>query len=178
MTRHAWRRYSSRSLCWAGCSRAPDPQAKQRRLQLSPGSIDRGAIHLPADSPQLERIRVQEVTMERVALEEVIAPGKIEANPNRISRVTLPVAGRVLRVMVGIGDSVTQGQPLLAIESPEVGAATSAYRQAQARLGQAKAVAARRRNPICPASQDLYAGRAVAQKEVVQRAGRPRAGQV
>ena len=27
--------------------------------------------------------------------DEVVAPGKIEANPNRVSKVVLPVAGRV-----------------------------------------------------------------------------------
>ncbi len=125
-----------------------------------------GTIHFPADSPQLDRIRVQEVTIQRVPLEEVIAPGKIEANPNRISRVTMPVAGRVLRVMIGIGDAVTQGQPLFAIESPEVGAAISAYRQAQARLGQARAALLKAEADLSRV-QDLYAGRAVAQKEVI-----------
>jgi cobalt-zinc-cadmium efflux system membrane fusion protein len=125
-----------------------------------------GAIYFPAGSPQLERIRVQEVSVERVALEEVIAPGKIEANPNRISRVTLPAAGRILRVMVGVGDSVTQGQPLVALESPEVAAANSAWRQAQARLGQAKAAALKADADLARV-QDLYAGRAIAQKEVL-----------
>lgn len=104
--------------------------------------------------------------MERVPLDEVIVPGTIEANPNRIARVTLPVAGRVLRVMVGIGDSVTQGQPLLAIESPDVGAAISAYRQAQARLGQAKAALLKAESDQSRI-QALYAGRAAAQKDVV-----------
>lgn len=152
-------------ILMSGCGKAPDPQAKQ--AAPSQPRIDQdGAIHFPADSAQLERIRVQEVTMERVALEEVIAPGKIEANPNRISRVTMPVAGRVLRVMVGIGDTVAQGQPLVAIESPEVGAATSSYRQAQARLGQARASLLKAESDQSRVA-DLYAGRAAAQKDVV-----------
>lgn len=152
------------TLLSSACNRAPDPQAKQP-IPAQPRIDESGAVHFPADSAQLNRIRVQEVKMERVALEEVIAPGKIEANPNRISRVTLPVAGRMLRVMVGIGDSVSQGQPLLAIESPEVGAITSAYRQAQAQLGQAKASLLKAEADQSRV-QDLFAGRAVAQKEV------------
>lgn len=149
----------------AGCTHAPDPHANPP-APAQPRTDDAGAIHFPADSPQLRRIQVQEVSIQRVPLEEVIAPGKIEANPNRISRVTLPVAGRVLRVMVGIGDSVTQGQPLLTIESPEVGAAISAYRQAQARTGQAQTALLKAETDLARV-QDLYAGRAVAQKEVL-----------
>jgi cobalt-zinc-cadmium efflux system membrane fusion protein len=148
-----------------GCSHPPDPQPKQP-APAQPRTDEAGAIHFPPDSPQLRRIQVQEVSVQRVPLEEVIAPGKIEANPNRISRITLPVAGRVLRVMVGIGDSVSQGQPLLTIESPEVGAAISAYRQAQARLGQAKAALLKAESDLTRV-QDLYAGRAIAQKEVL-----------
>lgn len=148
-----------------GCNRDDDPVARQP-ASAEPSVDKSGVIHFPPDSPQLERIRVQEVEMAHVPLEEVIAPGKIEANPNRIARVTLPVAGRVSRVMVGIGDTVTQGQPLFTIDSPEVGAAISSYRQAQARLGQARASLLKAESDHSRV-QDLFAGRAVAQKEVV-----------
>lgn len=149
----------------AACHRAPDSPLKQDP-PVQPRTDDSGAIHFPPESPQLQRIRVEEVVVARVALEEVFAPGKIEANPNRISRVTLPVAGRVLRAMVGVGDSVAQGQPLLAVESPEVSAATSSYRQAQARQGQTRAALLKAESDLARV-QDLYAGRAVAQKEVL-----------
>ncbi len=149
----------------AACHRAPDSPLKHAP-PVQPRTDDSGAIHFPPESPQLQRIRVEEVVVARVALEEVFAPGKIEANPNRISRVTLPVAGRVLRAMVGVGDSVAQGQPLLAVESPEVSAATSSYRQAQARQGQTRAALLKAESDLARV-QDLYAGRAVAQKEVL-----------
>ena len=61
----------------------------------------------------LSRIKVSTVETARRPLDEVVAPGKIEANPNRISRIAMPLAGRVKRVMVGIGDAVRQGQALL-----------------------------------------------------------------
>lgn len=153
------------TLLLAACHQQPQPSANQPP-PAQPRIDESGIIHFPAGSPLLERIHVREVSMQRVALEEVVAPGKVEANPNRISRLTLPVAGRVLRVMVGIGDTVTQGQPLFAVESPEVGAAISAFRQAQARLGQAKASLLKAESDQSRI-QDLYAGRAVAQKEVV-----------
>jgi cobalt-zinc-cadmium efflux system membrane fusion protein len=151
------------ALC--GCRQA-EQRTADAAASVQPHIDEAGTIHFPPDSPQLERIRVEEVKLERTPLEEVIAPGKIEANPNRISRVTLPAAGRVTRVMVGIGDTVAQGQPLVSLESPEVGAAVSAYRQAQARLGQARAALLKAELDLSRA-QDLYAGRAVPQKEVV-----------
>jgi len=149
-------------LLFASCNKPDPPSAAPPQ----PVVDQAGAVHFPPDSPQLSRIKVEAVTMKRIALDQVIAPGKIEANPNRISRVTLPVAGRILRVMVGIGDAVAQGQPLLTVESPDVGAANSAYRQAQARLGEAKAQLLKAESDQARI-QDLFAGRAVAQKEVV-----------
>lgn len=123
-------------------------------------------ISLPADSPMLSRIKVSVVETARRALDEVVVPGKIEANPNRISRIAMPMAGRVKRVMVGIGDAVTQGQALLAIDSPEVGTAASNYRQAQARVSQTKAGLAKAEADLSR-TQDLFANRALAQKEVL-----------
>jgi len=114
----------------------------------------------------LKRLRVAEVRTEQVPLEEVVVPGKIEANPTRISRIALPVAGRVKQVMVTIGDAVSQGQPVIALDSPEIGAALSAYRQAQARVTQAKAVQVKAEADL-NRIKDLFDNRAVAQKEVI-----------
>ena len=99
-------------------------------------------------------------------LDEVVAPGKIEANPNRISRVVMPVAGRVTRVLAAVGDAVAEGQTLLAIESPEANSATAAFQQTRARLGETKASLAKAEADLSRIN-DLFAGRAIAQKEVV-----------
>ena len=77
----------------------------------------------------------------------------------------MPVAGRVTKVMVGLGDAVKQGQPLLSIVSPEVSSAISNYRQAEARLGQAKSDVRKARTDL-NRSRDLYEHRALAQKDV------------
>ena len=152
--------------CTSGCRRDAAALDTKRAPTGDPVTDESGVTRFPPGSAQLARIKVQEVRVERIPLEEIIAPGKIEANPNRISRVTLPIPGRVLRVMVGIGDAVSQRQPLLALESPEVGAAISTYRQAQAKIGQAKAALLKAESDLSRV-QDLYAGRAIAQKEVV-----------
>ena len=62
--------------------------------------------------------------MESVAIaetpsDEVGSPGKVEANPNRVAHVLLPLQGRIASVFVKIGDAVRQGQTLLELESPD-----------------------------------------------------------
>lgn len=156
------------SLLLAGCSRHETAETSANAAgRPAPARVSELAeVSLPADSPMLSRIKVGTVQTARRPLDEVVAPGKIEANPNRISRIAVPLAGRVKRVMVGIGDSVAQGQPLLAVDSPDVGTAASNYRQAHARVSQSKAALAKAEADLSR-TQDLYANRALAQKEVL-----------
>src|SRR5438874_8765869 len=68
--------------------------------------------------------------------------------------------------MVTIGDAVRAGQPVIALDSPETGTALSAYRQAQAKLNQAKA-AHSKADADLNRIRDLFENRAVAQKDVI-----------
>src|SRR5215475_4846012 len=95
----------------AGCGKQ---EVSDKAPADPPGpTIDAGFINVPSDSPMLQQIRVEPVTLGKIPDNEVIAPGKIEANPNRMSHVVLPLAGRVTNVLVKIGDSVQKGQALL-----------------------------------------------------------------
>jgi cobalt-zinc-cadmium efflux system membrane fusion protein len=123
-------------------------------------------IQFDVHSPQLERIRSAPVAEAEVPVEELSAPGKVELNPGRVSRVALPVAGRVREVLVGLGDSVRQGQTILTVESPDVSSTQSALRQAEANVSQSKATVAKAEADLARA-QDLLANRAIAQKEVL-----------
>lgn len=156
--------FSATLVLLVGCGEKPGTTKQESRS--SERAIPTGEVRLPIDSPQLQRIKVAVVKAARVPLDEVVAPGKIESNPNRISRVVMPVAGRVTQVMVAVGDSVSEGQALLAIQSPEASAATSTYQQTLARVGEAKATLAKAEADLSRV-KDLYAGRAIAQKEVV-----------
>jgi len=114
----------------------------------------------------LTQIRVEPVQTAELPTDEVIAPGKIEVNPNRVSHVVLPVAGRIASVLVKLGDAVTEGQPLLAIQSPDADAAMSASLQAQAAVTQAKAALMKAQADF-DRLNDLYEHNAVAKKEVL-----------
>ena len=127
---------------------------------------DPARIVLPADSPQLTKIRVETVSAADVPAKEIVAPGKIESNPNRIAHVVLPVAGRVASVLVKVGDFVQQGAPLLRLESPDVDAAVSTYLQGQGSVAQATA-ALRKANADLERIRDLYEHSAIARKEVL-----------
>ena len=114
----------------------------------------------------LKQIRREKVADAELATDEVIAPGKIEANPNRVSKVVAPVAGRVARVLVAVGDAVRQGQPLFTIESPDADAATSTHLQADAAVTQARATLLKAQADA-ERTKDLFDHNAVAKKEVL-----------
>jgi membrane fusion protein, heavy metal efflux system len=147
------------------CSRPGGESAPPKDASPAPATADQG-ISIPADSPQLSRIVVAAVTTARVPSDVVEAPGKIEADPSRVSKVVLPASGRVNRVMVQLGDAVARGAALLTIESPDIGATLSAYKQAQARLNQARAAQTKADADLARA-RDLFENRAVAQKDVL-----------
>jgi membrane fusion protein, heavy metal efflux system len=163
MTRR-WICFSLLTLVVANCS--GQQQAAPDKATAAPSPTDSGEIRLLPDSPQLKRLHIEEVRTEKVPLEEVVVPGKIEADPAHIARIAMPLAGRVKQVMVTIGDAVRAGQPVIAIDSPEIGAGLSAYRQAQARLSQAKAAQSKAESDL-NRIKDLFENRAVAQKEVI-----------
>lgn len=95
-------------------------------------------VAVPPDSPQFKQLQVEVVQARNVVADEVVAPGRVGLNPNRVSRVLPPVQGRVLEVMVKLGDFVDQGQPLLSLDSPDADAAIAAYFQAEATERQTK----------------------------------------
>ena len=121
-------------------------------------------IAIPPDSPKLQQIRVATVTTQNVAIDEVVAPGKVEVNPNRVSRVMLPVTGRVVGTPVRIGDSVVQGQPVLLLESSDADAALAADLQAAAAVSQAK-TAYNKAKADYERYKDLFEQEAVAKKD-------------
>ena len=125
-----------------------------------------GVVILPADSPKRKEIRVETVQAADVPKDEVIAPGKIEVNPNRVSHVVLPVAGRVTTVAVHVGDFVKQGQPVLTVESADMDAANSGFVQSQAAVSQARANVSKAQSDY-DRVKDLFEHDAVARKEVL-----------
>jgi cobalt-zinc-cadmium efflux system membrane fusion protein len=137
-------------------------------LAQTPGVALQNAalVVIPPDSPQMQQLRVQPVDIVQVPTDEVTAPAKVVLNPNRIARVALPVPGRVTRLLVVLGDAVTQGQPLLSIDSPDAHAAIAAALQAEAAERQAKAALVKARADL-DRLRELFALQAVAKKDII-----------
>lgn len=70
-------------------------------------------------------------------------PGRISIDESLSSRVGVPLEGRVTRVLVELGDSVREGQPLLAIASPALDDLRSARAQALVELDAARTALSR-----------------------------------
>lgn len=157
------------ALAGAGCG----GRAEQNIDRLAPSPAAPGIVIIPPDSPKLAQIRVEPIKLELMPAGEVTAPGKVEVNPNRVSRVPLPVAGRVTRVLVKLGDGVAAGQPLLMLESPEANAATTACRQSESAVTQANAALSQANAALVKAqadydrASDLFAHDSIAKKEVI-----------
>ena len=117
-------------------------------------------------SASLQQIQTLVVEDADVPTEEVDAPGKIQADPNRLSHVDLPLAGRITSVLVHLGDTVERGQPVLMLESPDADGAISGAMQAQASVNGAKSGLLKAQADYDRA-RDLFQNSAVAQKDVL-----------
>lgn len=152
------------ALCWCGCGRAPEPATVTAESAV--GARPGGRIVFPPDSPKLAQIRTAAVATRHVPEDEIVAPGKIAINPNRLSRVVLPVPGRIVAVEVRLGDAVVQDQPLFRVESPEAEAALSDCLRSDAGQTQVRAALAKARADL-ERITELYQHGAVAKKDLI-----------
>jgi cobalt-zinc-cadmium efflux system membrane fusion protein len=161
MTRHALIGLTLLTLAAAGCS----GHAATESVSETPPAATATTVTIPAGSPMLEQIRRERVSLRSLPTVEIVAPGKIETNPNRVSKVVLPVAGRITAVLVKTGDAVTKDQPLLTIQSPDADAAMSAYLSAKASEMQSDAALTKAKADL-DRERDLFDHDAVAKKDV------------
>ena len=149
----------------AGCGRGEGTSATSQPSAAS-SSQSPGVIVVAPESPQSKQLRVGAVELADVPADEVVAPGRVIANPNRIARVLLPAPGRILEVLAGLGSAVERGQPLLAVESPDADGAIAGHRQAEAAERQAAAALTKAQADLARA-RDLYGVRAIAEKDLL-----------
>jgi cobalt-zinc-cadmium efflux system membrane fusion protein len=125
-----------------------------------------GIIVVPPDSPQLKQLRVAPVGVADLPSDEVTAPGRVIIDPNRVSRVLLPVSGRIVSVLAALGAVVEAGQPVVTVDSPDADSAVATYLQAQAAERQATATLAKAEEDLRRATE-LHERGAVATKDLL-----------
>jgi len=152
-------------LLLAGCGK-PAPKTAEAAAPAADRRLADGTVVIPVDSPKLKEIRVETVKTAEAPFDQVVSPGTIETNPNLVSRVALPLPGRVAAVLVKLGDAVERGAPLVTLDCPDADAAESTYLQSQAAVTQAKANLNKAQADY-DRSSDLFQHNAVAQKDVL-----------
>ncbi|OYO30762.1 efflux RND transporter periplasmic adaptor subunit [Janthinobacterium sp. PC23-8] len=119
----------------AGCGKASEAAQPQPQAQLR--HLDDGSIEVNKTAPLRQRLQV-EPALEREIATETEAPGSIEAMPEKLVRITPPVAGRITRLQRTLGDSVKAGDALFTLDSAELSAAYAEHSKASSALLQAR----------------------------------------
>jgi cobalt-zinc-cadmium efflux system membrane fusion protein len=138
------------SLALAGCSK---PAATS---ELPAAKVTGDEVQFAAGSPQLDSISVDEARTRTIAIHHLT--GRLYLDDDLTVHVFTPVAGRVTKVLADLGQVVTNGSPLMEIDSPDFGQALSAARTAVANLAAADKANTR--------TKELLAHGAAAQKDV------------
>jgi membrane fusion protein, heavy metal efflux system len=98
---------------------------------------------------------------------ETVTEGKVAVDEDKSTPVFSPYAGRVMKLMVRPGDSVTQGQPLFVIEAADTVQAQNDFVAAIAALNKAKSALDLAQIQDTRA-KDLFEGKAVPLKDYQQ----------
>lgn len=77
-------------------------------------------LKIEPGSPRLDFIKI-EVVKESDAASSVNLPGKVGFDEDHTQRLATPIDGRVVSLLVKIGDKVRAGQSLVELSSPQVG---------------------------------------------------------
>jgi len=155
------------AACGKGKPAAQAPEMYER---------DGTKVLVPEGSPLRSRIKV-EAAVEQNIQSQLLATASVESDPARLARISPPLAGRVEKLLVHLGDRVEKGQPLLLLNSPDLGQARADYVKAKSGLAQAQKTYARQKDLNehgIGAQRDLEqaeADRTVAQSEL-ERAGK------
>jgi len=113
-------------LAGCGSKEAPPTEPAADHAKEEEGHND---VVLTAEAAQIGGIRVEEAT-ERPMQAELKVPGVITHTAQGRAVVTPPVEGKVLRLLVTVGDRIKQGQALAIIESVDLAEAMSQITEA------------------------------------------------
>jgi len=147
-----------------GCSAETPHSAKDEHghdagaEQSTEHSEESGVVTLTPEQETLAGIQVESVSYRY--LQPVLAvPGVVRSTTQGRAVVTPPVAGRVERIQVTLGERVRQGQPLAVIESAELALTWSGIADAQRQRDAAIASLQEARSEVALAAAKLMSAR-------------------
>jgi cobalt-zinc-cadmium efflux system membrane fusion protein len=162
----------------AACGRAPEPS---KPTAAAPSDHDTAQHDDPnvveVDDGMLRDLRITTRPVEsRPSGERVLLLGELSVDERAYAEVSTPVAARVTRLLATVGDSVTRGQALAELVSPELGRDKAEYLSAMARLRLAEAALERKRTlaeeKIAPLREVQEAESAAGEARAAVRASR------
>ncbi|MCC6746684.1 MAG: efflux RND transporter periplasmic adaptor subunit [Deltaproteobacteria bacterium] len=144
--------------------KAPPPVA------VAPGVTLQGdALALAADAPQWKLIKLC-LARTAGARQTDPLPARVRIDETRAARVGSPLAGRMTRVLVELGQRVKKGAPLFAVSSPELAGLKADRARAEMDLSLAKSNLDRVRAMVTaravPAKDEVMATQKVRQAEL------------
>ncbi|HKW65477.1 MAG TPA: efflux RND transporter periplasmic adaptor subunit [Candidatus Acidoferrum sp.] len=147
------------AFSFAGCSSGPGAaESKMTSYSASETKSDTASLFTV---PQDQMAHVQVVAVEKNKLPRKLRfSGNVTYNSFKTTPVFSPIGGPVHEILVAPGQTVTAGQALLTVNSPDYSAARSAYLKAR----DASFLA----DKIYTRSQDLYAHGALAEADLQQ----------
>ncbi len=124
---------ASLSACDASQDPAPPAQAGEGATLQREGRV----VFVPEASPLRQSLRLERVEQQPYA-QVIDAPGVVEAMPEKLVKLTPPLAGRITRLHRQLGDAVSAGEALVTLDSPDLGSAHNDHAKAQAAWVQAR----------------------------------------
>ena len=110
----------------AGCTHKETPAAT-----TSPSNPNE--VLLTKEQALQMKIAVDKVDLQDVD-DTVLASGKVAFDDQKVLHVFSPVSGKAIKVIAQLGNHVKKGDPLIVIESPDIGQVTSDVGKAMANL--------------------------------------------
>jgi RND family efflux transporter MFP subunit len=121
----------------AAGSPRPEATASAEPKQKADTSLSPLTVSLTAEKLKAARIAVEAVRLDRIPTEVGLA-GQIQDNPDRQVEIRPRALGIVCQVHVVLGQKVERGDPLISLDSPEVGTARLNLRNTQRALATAR----------------------------------------
>jgi len=137
-------------LLLVACTRPPDRESRRPPA---------GEVWLSNKQLEAQQMRIEMVGEQEVAT-TLDTPGRIAFDDLKVAHVFAPVSGRIIAINAAPGQHVRRGDPLLELESPDVGSALSDVGKAEADLAAAERELRRQR--------ELVEAQAAAQRELEQ----------
>lgn len=104
-------------------------------------------------------ITVREV-VPQAGQREVLISGKIQYQEDRVSKVSSPVAGRAAQILSKLGERVSEGAPLMVIESAEAASASADFLRARSEAAYSERA--------FHLAEELFENKAASQKDLQQ----------